>query len=87
MSDEKEKGNKAFKDKNYDLAIRHYDEAIKKDPKNPVYYSNKATCYYQMENYKDSLTCVYKTIEIDPNFTKSIQNTLKTQSTFVALFV
>jgi tetratricopeptide (TPR) repeat protein len=76
MSNEKEKGNKAFKEKNYELAIQHYDEAIKIDPKNPVYHSNKATCYYQMENYSDSLICVYKTIEMDPSFIKGIKTHL-----------
>lgn len=34
-------GNEAFAAKNYDEAIEHYTNAIKADPDNAIYYSNR----------------------------------------------
>ena len=34
-------GNDAFADKKYDIALTHYTNAIKIDPHNAVYYSNR----------------------------------------------
>lgn len=33
-------GNEAFVAKNYDLALKHYGNAIKIDPENAIYYAN-----------------------------------------------
>lgn len=41
----KEKGNKAFAAKNYDLAIKSYTDAISIDPSNHVYFSNRSAAY------------------------------------------
>lgn len=38
----KEKGNAAYKAKNFDEAIKHYDEAIALDPNDMTYLNNKA---------------------------------------------
>jgi Tetratricopeptide repeat len=34
-------GNKAFADKKFNDAIQHYTDAIKMDPSNHVYFSNR----------------------------------------------
>lgn len=39
---EKDKGNAAYKAKNFEEAIAHYDKAIELDPVNIVFYNNKA---------------------------------------------
>jgi len=41
----KNKGNAEFKQKNFEKAIEHYSEAIKLDPTNQVFYSNRSGCY------------------------------------------
>ena len=38
----KEKGNAAYKSKNFDEAIKCYDEAISLDPTDMTYLNNKA---------------------------------------------
>lgn len=39
---EKELGNSAYKNKDFEVAVKHYEEAIKHDPTNMTYISNKA---------------------------------------------
>lgn len=39
---EKELGNSAYKNKDFEVALKHYEEAIKHDPTNMTYISNKA---------------------------------------------
>lgn len=48
---EKEKGNKEYKQKNFDEAIKHYDKAIEIFPSDLSYYTNKAAVYFQMKDY------------------------------------
>ncbi|XP_078444111.1 translocon at the outer membrane of chloroplasts 64-III [Wolffia australiana] len=47
----KEKGNGAFKEKQWQKAIGFYSEAIKLSGKNPTYYSNRAAAYLEMGSY------------------------------------
>lgn len=42
---EKELGNAAYKNKDFETAVKHYDEAMKHDPTNMTYISNKAGTY------------------------------------------
>ena len=38
----KEKGNAAYKSKQFEEALKHYEEAISLDPNDMTYYNNKA---------------------------------------------
>ena len=40
--EEKTKGNEAYKKKDFEAAIEHYDKAIELDPTNITFYTNKA---------------------------------------------
>jgi tetratricopeptide (TPR) repeat protein len=40
----KVEGNTLFQAGEYRLAYRKYTEAIREDPKNAIYYSNRAAC-------------------------------------------
>ena len=37
--------------KEYEKAIMHYSKAIELDDKNPVYFSNRAQVYIDLEDY------------------------------------
>ncbi len=43
---QKRLGNDAFQAKNYEEAIKFYSEAIKLDPENAIYYSNRRFYYF-----------------------------------------
>ena len=42
---QKNAGNAAFENKEFDKAIEHYTNAIKLDNTNPVFFSNRAQVY------------------------------------------
>lgn len=52
---EKEKGNTFFRNGNYEMAIAHYNNAIKLDPDNIVYYSNKASALNKLQRFEDAM--------------------------------
>ncbi|KAJ0716369.1 putative Heat shock chaperonin-binding, tetratricopeptide-like helical domain superfamily [Helianthus annuus] len=67
---EREKGNKCFKEQKYPDAIKHYTEALRRNPKDAKAYSNRAACYTKLGAMPEGLKDAEKCIEIDPKFSK-----------------
>lgn len=67
----KVQGNKAMQSKLYPDAIEFYTIAIALCDDNAVYYCNRAAGYTQMNQYTEAIRDCYKSIEIDPNYSKA----------------
>lgn len=67
----KEDGNKYFRLKQYDVAIKFYTLAIETLPTDPTFFSNRAQCHIKLENFGSALKDSNSAIKLDPNFTKA----------------
>lgn len=61
---EKELGNAAYKKKDFETAVKHYDAAIAIDPTDMTFYSNKSAVYYEQKDYQQCISICEKAIQI-----------------------
>lgn len=77
-AEEKEAGNALFKEGKWIEAMRKYEEAIKRDPKNPetshVYYSNRGNCYIRMNEMELAIKDFDSCIALNPKYAKAYLN-------------
>ncbi|GMP32929.1 hypothetical protein CsSME_00006464 [Camellia sinensis var. sinensis] len=67
----KEKGNQAFKDKQYQKAISSYTEAIKLSGNNATYYSNRAAAHLEIGSFLQAEADCTKAISLDKKNVKA----------------
>ncbi|KAJ2894431.1 Heat shock protein sti1 like protein [Zalerion maritima] len=66
----KAEGNQAIKEKNFDLAIQKFTEAIAIDPSNHVLYSNRSAAHASKKDWAEALKDAEKTVEVKPDWPK-----------------
>lgn len=67
----KNKGNKYFKARKYDDAVRCYSDAITKKPGVSIYYTNRALCHLKCRRYDRVCQDCRAALEIDPMLVKA----------------
>ncbi len=66
----KAKGNEEYKKRNYDEAIKLYQQAIDIYPKEMVYYLNSAKCYLEKKDYDKAIELCKHVCENSRDFTR-----------------
>jgi len=67
----KGQGNSYMSARKYDEAIEAYTKAVKLDPTNPVYFSNRAAAYSSIDDYDSAIDDAKKAADLDPTFVKA----------------
>ena len=68
---QKNLGNEAFVAKQYDKAIEYYSAAINLDDKNPIYFSNRAQVFIELEDFGKAIEDSDTAIALNPQFTRA----------------
>jgi tetratricopeptide (TPR) repeat protein len=66
----KEKGNQFFKAGDFAKAIENYTYATEMDPKNPIFYTNRAAAYEHLKKFDKALRDSLKSVKHDPKWAK-----------------
>ncbi|KAI0637715.1 putative stress-induced protein STI1 [Trametes polyzona] len=67
----REEGNQLFKKGDFAGAVKAYTEAIKRDPKDPRGYNNRANAYTKLAALPEALKDAEEAIKVDPKFVKA----------------
>ena len=68
----KEEGNAKFREGKFAEPIPCYEEAIKRDPKNPAYNNNLAAALTKLGNFAAAKQACEKALDLDPTYVKAI---------------
>jgi tetratricopeptide (TPR) repeat protein len=67
----KEHGNKQFESQQFEEATKSYTFAISLDPKNAIYYANRAMALIKLNRFKEALGDCDQAIQLDPKYVKA----------------
>ncbi|XP_046405349.1 small glutamine-rich tetratricopeptide repeat-containing protein alpha-like isoform X2 [Ischnura elegans] len=67
----KAQGNILMKENKHGEAVGRYTSAIELDPRNPVYFCNRAAAHIQMQNYLAAINDCHEAIRLDAQYSKA----------------
>ena len=71
--EENAKANELYKAGKYPEALKVYNEAVKRNPKLPKYYTNRASCYIKLMEFYQAIKDCETAIKIEPKTIKAYQ--------------
>ncbi len=60
--------------KAYSLAIHHYEQAANLDPLNVEVYRKVALCYFETQDYEQSISYLIKSLQINPDYVPAFKD-------------
>lgn len=69
-----ELGIKETRSSHFDEAIAHFKQAIRSDPRRPLYWNNLGSVYLSIGKYGPAVRAFQKAIRIDPNYAPAHYN-------------
>ncbi len=79
IGESRREGNQHFSSKSYDDAIASYSTAIKLDPSNHVYFSNRSACYAAKKDFPASAQDALQCVKLAPGFIKGYYRLVQAQ--------
>jgi len=76
----KELGNKAYKAKQFDQAIKHYDEAIALDSTDITFYNNKGAVHFEQGDFDAVIDVCLKAVDVGRNCDSDYKHIAKSLS-------
>ncbi|XP_035826053.1 small glutamine-rich tetratricopeptide repeat-containing protein alpha [Aplysia californica] len=67
----KNKGNEFMKSEKYSDALESYSQAIRLDPRNAVYFCNRAAAYSKLNKHQQAIEDCNRALAIDPSYSKA----------------
>lgn len=73
MTEFKDQGNTALKNKDFNLALEFYTKAVEAEPNNHIHYSNRSLCYVKLNKFEEALKDAETCIKINDSWAKGYQ--------------
>lgn len=67
----KNEGNRLMKEEKYAEAIKMYTQAINIDPRNPIFYCNRAAAWTRQGDYDKSISDANLSLRYNPRYSKA----------------
>jgi len=62
------KAEELAKNRQFEEALSHYNQAVNSEPSNPHFYSQRGVCFYHLKQLEKSLNDMNSAVKLDPTY-------------------